>query len=146
MTRPAMEGDALVRTSSRLAGLIIVVALIAVVFAPSAFATKIISYKTIKNAHLAAGTHDVIYDHVTFIGGSSTRAVLTIDQAAYNITIRYSTIAAGGGWNGVSINDRLGNVHDITFLHDVFRTQRRMGIEVTSRPVSPTEGYRNINI
>lgn len=134
------------RTSTRLAGLVALIVIVGGIATAPAAATTTIAHRTIKNLRIPAGRHDVIYDHVTFTGGSSTTAVVTISKSAYNITFRYCTIATGGGWNGVSINDNLGKVHNITFDHVTFKAQKRMGIEITSRPVSTTQGYHHINI
>jgi hypothetical protein len=134
------------RTSARLAGLVALIVIVGWVAASPAAATTTIANRTIKNLRISAGRHDIVYDHVTFTGGSATSAVVTISQSAYNITFRYCTIATGGGWNGVSINDNLGKIHNITFDHVAFKAQKRMGIEITSRPVSTTQGYHHINI
>ena len=83
---------------------------------------------------------------MTFTGGSSSSAVIEFASAAYNVTFDSCTIATGGGWNGVSINDTSGNIHDITFDHVLFKSQGRMGIEITSRPTTAPVGYRNISI
>ena len=86
-----------------------------------------------------------MYDNVRFTGGSATRAVLQIDSAAYDITFHDCTIA-GGPWNGITINDSLGNIHDITFSGCHILTQKRMGLECTSRPISTTRGYHGIRV
>ncbi len=136
------------RTSFRFMGLgFLVVALGVVVLVPaSASATKVIKNKTFTNYRLPAGAHDRIYEDCVFKGGSRTRAVLTIDRAARNIVFRDCVIKRGGGWNGVSINDRLGNIHHIRFNRVKVKTQGRMGMEITSRPASGSRGYRAISI
>lgn len=134
------------RISSRLVQVAIVVAILTAVAASPAAATKTIKGKTIKNLRITNGTHDIIYDKCTFKGGGAKRAVIEIRDSALNITFRDCVIESGGGWNGVSINDRSGNVHDITFKRCRIKKQGRMGLECTSRPVSDKTGYRNIRI
>jgi uncharacterized membrane protein len=137
------------RISSRLtapAALIaILVALLAAVAASPAAATTTVSNKTINNLTLAAGTHARIYKNCTFTSTNSSRAVIQIDKAAYDIAFRDCVIKSGQ-WNGITINDRSGNIHDITFLRCVVKPQKRMGFECTSRPTSSTQGYKNIKI
>lgn len=123
---------------------VVVMATFTVLTTSAAQATTIISNRTINNLSITAGTHDRIYDHCTFTGGSSSgRSVVVIAKAAYNITFRDCTIKSGP-WNGVSVNDSYGRIHNITFLRCKFQAQKRMGLEVTSRPVSATQGYRKI--
>lgn len=124
---------------------VVVLTTLTVLSTSAAQATTTISNRTIDNLSIAAGTHDRVYDHCTFTGGSSAarRAVIQIAKSCYNITFRDCVIKSGP-WNGVSVNDSYGRIHDITFLRCTFRPQRRMGLEVTSRPVSSTTGYRNI--
>jgi hypothetical protein len=133
------------RISSRLVQLAVVIAILTAVAASPAAATKVIKGKTFHNARIASGTHDRVYDHCTFTGGGARRAVLELTNACYDITFRDCVIDSGP-WNGISINDRGGNIRDITFLRCRVRTQGRMGLECTSRPVSPRTGYRGIKI
>jgi hypothetical protein len=137
------------RISSRLAPpatlIALLVVLLAAVAASPAAATTTIKNKTITNLKLAAGAHDRVYDGCTFKSTRSDRAVIQIDQAARNITFRDCVIKSGK-WNGISINDRNGNIHDITFLRCRVEAQKRMGFECTSRPISTTRGYKNIKI
>jgi hypothetical protein len=125
--------------------LAILTAFLATVAASPAAATKIIKNKTITNLTLPAGVHDRIYDNCTFKSTRSDRAVIQIDKAARNITFRDCEIKSGK-WNGITINDRNGNIHDIKFLRCKIRAQKRMGFECTSRPISTTKGYKNIKI
>jgi hypothetical protein len=129
----------------RAACLVVFGAIALVAMAPAAGATTTIANTTITDLRLPAGAHDLIYDHVTFVGTDPTRAVLQIDTAAHRITFRYCTITSGP-WNGITINDSLGNIHDITFAHCHILTQGRMGLECTSRPISTTKGYRRIQV
>ena len=133
------------RISSRLATLAVLIAILTAVAASPAAATKIISHKTVHNAVIPAGAHDRIYDHVRFTGGGASRAVLQIDRAAHDITFR-DCVVESGPWNGISINDRNGNIYDITFLRCRVLPQKRMGFECTSRPGSSTRGYHGIRI
>ena len=133
------------RISSRLVQVAVVIAILAAVAASPAAATKFISGKTIHNAGIPSGTHDRIYDHCTFTGGGATRAVLELTNACHDITFRDCVIQSGP-WNGISINDSGGNIHDITFLRCRVSSQGRMGFECTSRPVSSTAGYHGIKI
>ena len=133
------------RISRRLLELAVVIAILTAVAASPAAATQIISHKTIRNARIPSGTHDRIYDHVKFTGGSANRAVLELTRACRDITFRDCVIASGP-WNGISINDNGGNIHDITFLRCRILPQKRMGFECTSRPVSSTGGYHGIKI
>lgn len=133
------------RISRRLLELAVVIAILTAVAASPAAATQIISHKTIRNARIPSGTHDRIYDHVTFTGGSANRAVLELTRACHDITFRDCVIASGP-WNGISINDNGGNIHNITFLRCRILPQKRMGFECTSRPVSSTRGYHDIKI
>lgn len=133
------------RISRRLVELTVVIAILTAVAASPAAATQVISHKTIRNVRIPSGTHDRIYDHVKFTGGSANRAVLELTRACRNITFRDCVIASGP-WNGISINDNGGNIHDITFLRCRILPQKRMGFECTSRPVSSTRGYHGIKI
>ena len=83
-----------------------------------------------------AGTHDVVYENCTFTGGGATTAVLTLNQACYNIVFRNCTIDASP-YNGVSINSYNGNIHDIRFEGCHFLSAARMGFECTNRPSGP---------
>lgn len=123
----------------------ILTAFLATVAASPAAATTIIKNKTITNLKLASGAHDRIYDNCTFKSTRTDRAVIQIDKAARNITFR-DCIVESGKWNGITINDRYGNIHDIKFLRCKIKAQKRMGFEATSRPVSSTQGYRNIKV
>lgn len=133
------------RITSRLLQMALVVAVATAVAASPAAATKVISNKTVSNLRLAAGTHDRVYDHCTFTGGTSTTAVIHLSSACHDITFR-DCVVAGGPSNGISINDSSGNIHDITFLRCHIRAQKRMGFECTSRPVSSSRGYHGIRI
>lgn len=122
----------------------LVVTLAAAVAGPAA-ATRVIGDRTFKNFRLPEGAHDRVYENCTFVGGRSHTAVLTIDRAAHHITFRNCVIKSGK-WNGVTINDRHGNIHDITFYRCRIRPQKRMGFECTSRPVDATRGYHGIRV
>lgn len=111
----------------------------------SAAATRVIRHKTFVNFHLPEGAHDRVYEDCTFVGGGPRTAVLRIDRAAHHITFR-DCVVKSGPWNGISVNDRLGNIHDITFLRCTIRPQKRMGFECTSRPVDATRGYHGIKV
>ena len=135
------------RRSRGLAGLILILVALAAAAAAAlpAAATTTIANRTITNLRIAAGTRDVVYDHVTFKVSGSGRAVVEIGNACSNIVFRDCVITSGS-WNGVSINDHNGSIHDITFLRCRFWRQKRMGLEVTSRPVSATAGYHGIKV
>ena len=135
------------RISSRLVQVAVVVAILAAVAASPAAATKVkvIKNKTFRDFRITAGTHHRVYDHCTFTGGGSSTAVLELTSACDHLTFRDCVIESGP-WNGISINDRYGNIHDIEFLRCRIRTQGRMGLECTSRPVSSTSGYHGIKI
>jgi hypothetical protein len=133
------------RMSRRFVELAAAVILLVALAASPAAATKVISHKTIRNAVIPAGAHNRIYDHVKFTGGGAQRAVLQISRACHNITFRRCVIASGL-WNGISINDKGGIIHDITFVHCRIRSQKRMGFECTNRPVSSTKGYHGIKV
>jgi len=92
-----------------------------------------------------AGTHDVVYENITFTGGGATTAVLTLNQSCYNIVFRNCTIGASP-YNGVSINSYNGNIHDVRFEGCHFLSAARMGFEVTNRPDAATAGYHNIDL
>lgn len=130
--------------SSTVLALVAVAALAAVVAAPAA-ATTVIRDKTFKDFQLPEGAHDRVYENCTFVGGASRTSVLRIDRAAHDISFRYCVVKSGP-WNGISVNDRLGNIHDITFYRCRVRSQGRMGLEVTSRPVDATRGYHGIRV
>jgi hypothetical protein len=100
---------------------------------------------TISNLVLSRGQSNVTYDNVTFVGGTSSSAVVTITHAS-NITFRNCTFSRGGGWNSVSVNDSGGSVKNIRFDNCRWLGAGRMNIEVTSRPTSAPVGYSNINI
>jgi hypothetical protein len=123
----------------------ILTAVLATTAASPAAATTVIKNRTITNFRLPAGAHDRLYIGCTFKSTSSTRAVIQIDKAASRITFRDCVIKSGK-WNGISINDRNGNIHHITFKRCTIKSQKRMGFECTSRPVSSTSGYRRIRI
>jgi hypothetical protein len=86
------------------------------------------------------------YYNCTFTGGSSSSAVLSFTGTTSNVIFDSCTIAKGGGWNGVTINDANGRIHDITFKDCLFKAQTRMGFECTSRPTTATTQYQRINI
>jgi hypothetical protein len=86
------------------------------------------------------------YYNCTFTGGSSSSAVLSFTGTTSNVIFDSCTIAKGGGWNGVTINDASGRIHDITFKDCLFKAQTRMGFECTSRPTTATTQYQRINI
>jgi len=92
------------------------------------------------------GLSNRYYYKCTFTGGSATTAVLSFTGASSNLIFDSVTIAQGGGWNGVTINDAYGRIHDITFINTTFKAQGRMGLEVTSRPTSATTQYQRINV
>ena len=142
---PAKKELFLRRISSRLVQAAVVIAVLTAVAASPAAATKVIKNKTFHNARIPSGAHDRIYDHCTFTGGGATRAVLELTNACHDITFRDCVIESGP-WNGISINDSRGDIHDIKFLRCRIRTQGRMGFECTSRPVSSTTGYHGIRI
>ena len=106
---------------------------------------KLVRDTTIRDLR-TVGLRNTYFWNVTFTGGSATTAVVQFSSPASGITFDHCTIAAGGGWNGVSINDSSGDIHDITFDHVLFKGQGRMGIEITSRPTTAAVGYRNISI
>lgn len=133
------------RISSRLVEMAVLITILTAVAASPAAATKVIANKTIRNAVIPAGAHDRVYDHVRFTGGGATRAVLEIARACHDITFRDCVIESGP-WNGISINDNNGNIHDITFLRCRILPQKRMGFECTSRPASSSTGYHGIRI
>jgi hypothetical protein len=133
------------RISSTAVLVAIVIAALAAVAATPASATTFIRNKTFKDFRLPEGAHDRVYERCTFTGGGARTSVLRIDRAAHDIKFRYCEIK-GGPWNGISVNDRLGNVHDITFYRCRIRAQKRMGLEVTSRPVDATRGYHGIRV
>ena len=94
---------------------------------------------------LTNGLANRYYYKCTFTGGIPT-AVLRFQGTSYNLTFDSCTIATGGGWNGVTINDANGRIHDITFKSCLFKSQTRMGFECTSRPTTATTQYDSINI
>lgn len=92
------------------------------------------------------GLHDVCFERVTFTGGGPMTAVISLTSAAYNLIFKDCVIATGGGWNGVTINDSNGDIHDITFDGCTFMPQGRMGFECTSRPTDAANGYERIHV
>jgi hypothetical protein len=92
------------------------------------------------------GLSNRYYYRCTFTGGSATTAVLSFTGATSNLVFDSCTIARGGGWNGVTINDSGGRIHDITFKDCLFKSQTRMGFECTSRPTSAASQYQRIDI
>lgn len=92
------------------------------------------------------GLHHRYYYKCTFTGGSATTAVLSFTGSSYELIFDACIVTTGGGWNGVTINDAFGAIHDITFKSTLFKSQGRMGFECTSRPTSATTQYDNINI
>jgi len=132
------------RTTLTVAAVVLLLVLTAAAASPAA-ATTVIRGKTFTNFHLPAGAHDRIYEKCTFKSTRSNRAVIQIDKAAHDITFRDCVIKSGK-WNGISINDHLGNIHDITFYRCRILPQKRMGFECTSRPVHATRGYHGIRV
>ena len=92
-----------------------------------------------------AGTHDVVYENCTFTGGGATPAVLTLNQACYNIVFRNCTINASP-YNGVSINSYNSNIHDVRFEGCHFLSAARMGFECTNRPSGASAGWKHIDL
>ena len=72
--------------------------------------------------------------------------MLSFTGTSYNLIFDTCTVASGGGWNGITINDANGAVHDITFTNCLVKSQGRMGFECTSRPTTATTQYQRINI
>lgn len=105
----------------------------------------LVQNQTINNL-ATGGLHHRYYYRCAFTGGSATSAVLSFTGSSYNLVFDTCTIARGGGWNGVTINDAYGAVHDITFKSTLFKAQGRMGFECTSRPTSATTQYQRIDI
>ena len=101
--------------------------------------------QTISNLATDGLSHRYYYK-CTFSGGSSTSAVLSFQGTTSNVVFDSCTIATGGGWNGVSINDANGRIHDISFRGCLFKAQTRMGLECTSRPTSAATQYAHIDI
>ena len=112
---------------------------------PATARAATIKNKTLTTYSVPAGAHNLVFSHVTFKGGNSSTAVLTISRGAHNITFSHCTIGSGP-WNGVTINATNGNVHDITFTHCHILRAGRMGIECTQRPTSNTRGYHNVKV
>ncbi len=106
---------------------------------------RLVQNQTISTMMLSSGQSNVVYDNVTFTGGTSSRAVVTITRAS-NIAFRNSTFTRGGGWNSVSINDERGSVRNISFDNCRWLGAGRMNIEITSRPTSASVGYSNVDI
>ncbi len=106
---------------------------------------RLVQNQTISTMVLSSGQSNVVYDNVTFTGGTSSRAVVTITRAS-NIVFRNCTFTRGGGWNSVSINDERGSVRNITFDNCRWLGAGRMNIEITSRPTSASAGYSNVDI
>jgi len=105
----------------------------------------LIQNQTIGNLATDGLSHHYYYK-CTFVGGSSNTAVLSFTGSTSNVVFDSCTIARGGGWNGVSINDANGSIHDITFENCLFESQSRMGFECTSRPTTAGSQYQRINI
>ncbi len=101
--------------------------------------------ETIDTLVLSGDESNIVYDNITFTGGTSSQAVVTISRAS-NITFRNCTFDKGGGWNSVSINDSSGSVRNISFENCRWLGAGRMNIEITSRPTSASMGYSDINI
>ena len=120
-------------------------ALLAVALSPATAQATTIKNRTFTTYNVPAGAHNRVYDHVTFKGGNSSTAVLTINHAAHNITFTHCTIERGP-YNGVTINATNGNIHDITFTHCRIKAAGRMGIEVTQRPASNSTGPKRIKV
>jgi hypothetical protein len=108
--------------------------------------------RVISHLVLASGTHDVLYENVSFTGGGDgnpdSSGVIEIPGTAYRITFRNCVIASNtdGAGNGVKIVDRGGTVHDITFEGCHFMSQPRMGFECINRPGTRNAGYRAVNL
>jgi hypothetical protein len=106
-----------------------------------------VTTSTINNVVVQSGTaaNWKIYDGVKFTGGSSSRAVVQIDSSTSYVLFRNCIVATNAsGWNGVSINDSGGNIHDITFDNCQILYQSRFGFECTSR--SSTGVYQRIKL
>jgi len=124
---------------------LLVSALLAVALNPATAHATTIKNKTFTTYNVPSGAHNRVYDHVTFKGGNSSTAVLTINHAARNITFTHCTIDRGP-YNGITINATNGNIHDITFTHCRILSAGRMGIEVTQRPASNSVGPKHIKV
>ena len=105
----------------------------------------LVSGQTINNLATNGLNHRYYYN-CTFTGGTAASAVLAFTGSTYELVFDSCTIATGGGWNGVTINDAYGAIHDITFKNTLFKSQGRMGFECTSRPTTATMEYQRINI
>jgi hypothetical protein len=105
----------------------------------------LVANQTINNL-ATNGLTNRYYYNCTFTGGSASTAVLSFTGTSANLIFDGCTIARGGGWNGVTINDSGGRIHDITFKNCLFKSQTRMGFECTSRPTSAASQYQRIDI
>jgi hypothetical protein len=124
---------------------LLVGALLAVALSPATAQATTIKNRTLTTYRVPAGAHNIVYDHVTFKGGNSSTAVLTINRAAHNLTFTHCTIERGP-YNGITINATNGNIHDITFTNCRVKAAGRMGIEVTQRPASSSTGPKRIRV
>ncbi len=102
--------------------------------------------KTFTTYEVPAGSFNVVFDHCTFRGGTASAAVLTLDRPCHGLTFRDCVIAAGGGWNGITINVTNGDIFDVSFVGCRIAGQGRMGFECTQRPVSDVVGYHAIDL
>ncbi len=108
--------------------------------------------QTINHLVISSGTHDKVYNNVTFTGGGdgnpSSSGVIEVTGSVYNITFVNCTIEpnADGVGDGVKIVDSGGTVHDITFSNCHFMSQPRMGFECINRPGGKNAGYQQIDL
>jgi hypothetical protein len=105
----------------------------------------LVQNQTINNL-VTNGLTNRYYYKCTFTGGGPATAVLSFTGITSNVIFDSCTIATGGGWNGVSINDAYGQIHDVTFKSCLFKAQTRMGFECTSRPTTAATQYQRIDI
>jgi hypothetical protein len=126
-------------------------AVLALALAPQAIAATIpaaprkppTTIRTITDLMLSSGQHGKVYNRVRFrSSGSHQRATLTI-TSAHHITFR-NCVFDGSAWNGISINDRNGSVHDIRFVNCYVRASARMGFECTAR--GHESGYYRVDL
>lgn len=109
---------------------------------------------TVYDLEIAEGTHDVVYDGDDFRSTGATQAAVTMRHACWNITFRNCTFQSTY-WNGVSINDINGAIHDVLFEDCTFLSCGRMGFECTNRgewsdelgeSLPPTAIYQHIDL
>ena len=105
----------------------------------------LVQNKTIHNLDTNGLSYRYYYN-CTFTGGSASEAVLSFKGTSSHLLFDSCTIAKGGGWNGITINDSYRRIHDITFKRCLIKTQGRMGFECTSRPTSAATQYQRIDI